>query len=196
MKAKDLCEQARRFAQKSSCYLPGAWGQYLSQGEYNRLCAMYPRNEQYHNESYVGTECYPFDCICFVKALTAGATVGNRISYSQLAAGPLGDCTTAQFLNAKLYDKCDPKDAKAGYGLATSGHAGIALGDGMWIDANKTAGQNGLQIHSTGIETFTAAGKIPGIVYESDDPEPIIDTERVILTNFTNWLVDTYLKQK
>ena len=184
----ELANTARAFAQETTCYLRGTWGQYLSESEYARLLNMYPANAKYNNQKYVGNDkAYPFDCICFVKGLLGGVKPGTRISYNQMAHNPIGDCTTEKFLSL-LYDEIEPKYAPVGYGLATKGHAAISLGGGYWIDANYSNTQNGIQIHSNGIEIFAKAGKIPGIEYE--------ESEREVLRGFCDYLIDSYLKQK
>ena len=190
IKAEELSKRAREFLNVKTCYLKGFFGQPLTQAEYDRVLKMYPDNAKYNNETYIGTGAYAFDCICFVKFLVSGGYVNNRISYAQLKASPIGDCTTQAFMSG-LTECVEPAKAPAGYGLATAGHAAISLGGGMWIDANKNATQNGIALHTTGIERFTRAGKIKGIDYET--PEPIIPTERAILEKFTNWLIEQYL---
>ena len=192
IKADELSKRAREFVNVKTCYLKGAYGEALTQAEYDRLLKQYPDNAKYNNGSYAGTSVYPFDCICFVKFLCANGYVGNRISYATLKAAPLGDCTTEAFMSG-LTECVEPANAPAGYGLATSGHAAISLGNGMWIDANKNASQNGIAIHTTGIERFTRAGKIKGIDYST--PEPVIPTERKILEQFASWLIEEYLNR-
>lgn len=190
IKAEELSKRAREFLNVKTCYLKGFFGQPLTQAEYDRVLKMYPDNAKYNNEAYIGTGAYAFDCICFVKFLVSNGYVNNRISYAQLKASPIGDCTTQDFMKG-LTECVEPAKAPAGYGLATAGHAAISLGGGMWIDANKNATQNGIALHTTGIERFTRAGKIKGIDYET--PEPIIPAEREILEKFTTWLIEQYL---
>lgn len=192
IKASDLVKNAKEYLNVTTCYLKGFFGQPLTSAEYARVLKMYPDNAKYNNEKYVGTNAYAFDCICFVKSLCANGSISHRVTYAELCKTALGDCTTQAFLSS-LYDCCDPKEAPAGYGLATTGHAAISLGNGMWIDANKNATQNGIAIHTTGIERFTRAGKIKGVDYAT--PEPVIPTEREILESFTNWLVDQYINR-
>ena len=175
MKAQELCDRARAFLSFPSCYLLGFWGQYLSQAEYNRVNIELAKtnrcNDKYGNQKYIGTDIYPFDCINFVKGLLGGCKVGTRISYKQMAANPVGDCTPEQFL-AKLYDRCDPgMNVPAGYGIAKPGHAALSLGNGYWIDASFNSQQNGLMLHAGGIPAEYTCGKIPGVDY-SDQPVP------------------------
>lgn len=191
MTNRELAENAYAFATNArTCYLKGGYGQRLTYAEYNRLCTQYPDNAKYKNADKANTDYYPFDCICFVKALTSGLQNGDYLTYNQLKNGPLGDCTNKQFIDG-LYDCCAPKDAPAGYGLATSGHAAISLGGGAWIDANFSGAQNGVQVHTSGIEQFTKAGKIKGVTYND---API--TERDTLIKFVTWLVNYYLKNR
>ena len=190
IKAEELSKRAREFLNVKTCYLKGFFGQPLTQAEYDRVLKLYPDNAKYNNEAYIGSGAYAFDCVCFVKFLVSNGSVGNRISYAQLKASPIGDCTTQAFMSG-LTECVEPAKAPAGYGLATAGHAAISLGGGMWIDANKNATQNGIALHTTGIERFTRAGKIKGIDYET--PEPIIPAEREILEKFTTWLIEQYL---
>lgn len=195
IKAEELSKRAQEYLNVTTCYLKGFWGQPLTQGEYDRILAMYPENAGYHNEKYIGTNAYAFDCICFVKSLLAGGSVNKRVTYNDIKATPLGDCTTKAFLES-LTECVEPSKGAippAGYGLATPGHAAISLGNGMWIDANKNASQNGIAIHTTGIERFTRAGKIKGIDYST--PEPVIPTERKILEQFASWLIEEYLNR-
>lgn len=170
MRDEDFARVAEDFANSFTCYLYGFWGQKLTREEYNRvnaLPAIHGDNNKFGNQKYIGTGVFPFDCICLLKADLAGATVDHRISYSQMASNPMGDISNADFL--KLMQRngnINPKDAKRGMGLATKGHAAIALGNGRWVDANFINGQqNGVMIHETGIEQFTCAGRIPGVEY-------------------------------
>ena len=131
--------------------------------------------------------------------LQRGGTITRRLSYAQMAANPLGDCPNSDPINGtgfyeKLYDCCEPSQALPGYGLATTGHAALYVGNGQWMDFNYTTGQNGVALHTGFSGTSFKCGKIPGISYEND--EPIVDTERAILERFTNWLIDLYLKSK
>ena len=192
IKATDLVKNAKEYLNVTTCYLKGFWGEPLTSAEYARILKMYPDNAKYDNEKYVGSNAYAFDCICFCKSLLAQGSISKRVSYAELCKTALGDCNTQTFLSS-LYECCDPKDAPAGYGLATTGHAAISLGNGMWIDANKNATQNGVAIHTTGIERFTRAGKIKGVDYAT--PEPVIPTEREILESFTNWLIEQYINR-
>lgn len=162
----ELAQTAAMFAGYKSCYLKGFWGQELTKAEYDRVLKMYPENAKYKNESLIGTNVFPFDCICFVKALLGGATPERRLSYKEMAAGPLGDCTTQKF-KSSLYDCIEGGgNIPAGYGIASDGHAAISLGSGRWIDANYDGvGQNGLKIHSGGVPSKYVCGKIPGIDY-------------------------------
>jgi hypothetical protein len=113
---------------------------------------------------------FAFDCINYIKGLLAGTTTKKRVDYNAIKNCPIGDCRNDEFLAMMQKSGVKPKDATRGMGLATSGHAGIALGGGKWIDANFTGSQNGVAIHTTGIEQFTCAGYIDGIDYtqESD----------------------------
>ena len=105
MKAQELANIAESFTYTGikTCYLKGFWGQRLTQQEYDRVLRMYPENSKYKNEKYIGTDVFPFDCICFVKGILGGCTPNRRISYQQMAANPIGDCTTETFAE-KLYD--------------------------------------------------------------------------------------------
>lgn len=192
IQVNDLTERAVAFANApySTCYLKGFWGQLLTEAEYNRIGKMYPENFTYHNSKYIGTDVFPFDCICFIKALLAGASVNKRITYTEMAANPLGDCPNSDPVHGtgfleQLYDCVDPKTAPAGYGLATSGHAALSLGNGKWIDANYGKGQNGVVIHTSGISMFKKAGKMPGINYESETPK-VGDTIPMVITSIVN----------
>ena len=199
IQASDLVERAKSFANADSaivgyrintCYLKGFWGQRLTKAEYDRILKMYPKNSTYGNVKYIGTEVFPFDCVCFIKALLAGASVNKRLTYTEMAANPLGDCPNSDpvhntgFLE-QLYDCVDSTKAPAGYGLATSGHAALSLGNGMWIDANFGSGQNGVAIHNTGIGAFTKAGKLPGVDYEALEPK-VGDTIPMVITSIEN----------
>lgn len=190
--AEQICKNANEYTGVTTCYLKGFWGQPLTEAEYARVLKMYPDNAKYDNAKYVGSNAYAFDCICFIKSLVSLGKVGKRCTYADLSKSALGDCTTQEFLSS-LYDCCDPQSAPAGYGLATSGHAALSLGNGMWIDANKNATQNGIKIHTSGIERFTRAGKIKGVDYAT--PEPIIPTERKVLEDFASWLIDMYVNR-
>ena len=173
MTGQELAAAARKFLDVPTCYLRGFWGQYMSQVEYDRVLKMYPVNSKYNNEKYVGdVDMYPFDCICFVKALLGGIRPGIRISYATMAKNPIGDCTTEAFAE-KLYDCVDPgMNVPAGYGLSKAGHAALSLGDGKWIDVSfDYSGQNGAKLHTGGVPAVYKCGKIPGVTY-SDTPMP------------------------
>lgn len=178
MKSKELCEHAEAFATVPTCYDKGFWGQKMTQAEYDRILKMYPVNAKYGNEKYIGSDVFPFDCICFLKALLGGATTERRLSYPQMASNPVGDCTNITF-KAKLKNRCMPGEAKPGYGLATDSHCALALGNGMWIDCNWDGIQNGVKIHTTGIGAFDVAGEIPGVDYEEEKDE---------VQDFLSWL--------
>ena len=192
---KELAQNAEAYISKLTCYLKGTWGQYLTQAVYNAKCNQYPDNKKYKNEKYVGTDVYPFDCVCFVKNLLANGTVDHRITYEEMCNTPLGDCTTQKFYD-NLYDCLKKGDEiPAGYGISNGKHVALTLGGNKWIDCNFTNYQNGLAVHySNPIDAGYRVGKIKGVVYEND--EPVIDTERQILSNFCNWLIDNYLANK
>lgn len=172
MTSEEFARTAEEFAGTLTCYLYGFWGQYLSQQEYSRVNALpgiRGANDKFNNQKYIGTGVFPFDCINLLKGILGGATRTRRISYAEMAANPMGDITNESFLKLmQSRGNVSPKDAKRGMGLATRGHAAIALGNGRWVDANFINGkQNGIVIHSTGIEQFTCAGEIPGIEYSN-----------------------------
>lgn len=190
---KELVANAVAYLQKKTCYEKGFWCQYMSTAEYQRVLQKYPDNAKYKNENLCNTDVYAADCICWIKQLLKGGNVNRRLSYAEMAANPLGDCTNKQFYDA-LYDCCEPSQALPGYGLATTGHAALYVGNGQWMDYNFTGSQNGVALHTGFSGTSFKCGKIPGISYEND--EPIVDTERAILERFTDWLIDLYLKSK
>lgn len=167
----EFAQTAESFASVLTCYLYGFWGQPLTQEEYNRvnaLPAIHGSNNKFGNQKYIGSGVFPFDCINVIKGILGGATTQRRVDYNAIKNCPIGDCTNQEFLDMMKKDNINPKNAKRGMGLATSGHAAIALGDGRWVDANFTNGQNGVKIHDTGIEQFTCAGRIPGVEYLED----------------------------
>ena len=164
----ELADRAEAFASVLTCYMKSGFGQKLTKVPYDSLCKQYPVNATYGNSKYIGTNCFPEDCICWLKSLLCNATIDKRILYDDIKHSVLGDFTNVDFLKMLDKTKCLPKDAKRGYGLATKGHCGIALGNGRWIDANRDANQNGVKIHTTGIEIFTVAGKIDTIDYLDD----------------------------
>ena len=173
MTNKELVANAVAYLQKSTCYLKGFWCQWLTKSEYDRVNAQYKgANDKYGNTGLIGTNAYAGDCICWIKQLLAGGNVNRRLSYSEMASNPLGDCTNETFYN-KLYDCCEPDKAMPGYGLATKGHAALYVGNGQWLDYNYTTGQNGIALHTGFSGTDFKCGKIPGIAYEN--PEPVVD---------------------
>lgn len=173
MTNKELVANAVAYLQKSTCYLKGFWCQWLTKSEYDRVNAQYKgANDKYGNTGLIGTGAYAADCICWIKQLLAGGNVNRRLSYSEMASNPLGDCTNEAFYN-KLYDCCEPDKAMPGYGLATKGHAALYVGNGQWLDYNYTTGQNGIALHTGFSGTDFKCGKIPGIAYEN--PEPVVD---------------------
>ena len=168
MKADEFARIAESFLNVPTCYLLGFWGQYLSLYEYNRvnnLDGIKGKNDKYNNKRFCGTNVFAFDCINYIKGLLGGTTTKKRVPYENIKNCPIGDCTNQEFLDMMKKSGVKPKDATRGMGLATSGHAAIALGGGKWIDANFTGSQNGVAIHTTGIDQFTAAGYIDGIDY-------------------------------
>lgn len=188
----ELAKIAEDYTKTTNCYLKGFWFQKITQAEYDRILKLYPRNSVYGNEKYIGSDCNAADCICFIKAITSGATAipEKRITYAQLKAGPLGDCSNETFYD-KLYDCLGENDEiPPGYGIASTKHAALTLGGNKWIDCNfNGAGQNGIAIHySNPVKLGYKVGKIPGIVYENPEPE----TERETLMKFVTWLVDSY----
>lgn len=193
MTNNELVANAVAYLQVTTCYEKGFWCQYMSQAEYDRILKMYPGNNKYGNEKYINTGVFAADCICWIKQLLGGGTVTRRLSYQQMSANPLGDCNNQKFYDS-LYDCCEPSQALPGYGLATTGHAALYVGNGQWMDFNYSGSQNGAALHTGFSSTSFKCGKIPGISYEND--EPIVDTERGILERFTNWLIDLYLKSK
>ena len=193
MTNKELVANAVAYLQVTTCYEKGFWCEYMSQAEYDRVLKMYPSNSNYGKEKYINTGVFAADCICWLKQLLGGGTVTRRLSYQQMAANPLGDCNNQRFYDS-LYDCCEPSQALPGYGLATTGHAALYVGNGQWMDYNFTGSQNGAALHTGFSGTSFKCGKIPGVSYEND--EPIVDTERAILERFTDWLIDLYLKSK
>lgn len=186
MNSETLVKNAKDFINAPTCYEKGFWGQRMTQAEYDRVLKMYPGNNSYGNQKLIGTDVFPFDCICFLKCLLAGGNVNRRLTYGEMKSNPLGDCTNKAFLDS-LYD-CVPIDkAKAGYGLATEKHCALSLGNGEWIDCNfDMYGQNGVSIHSTGSGIFTKCGKIPGIIYNEETDE---------IMDFLKWLREKYRKE-
>ena len=194
MTNKELVTNAVGYLQVTTCYDKGFWCQFMSKSEYDRINAQYKgANDKYNNAKYIGTDVYAGDCICWVKQLLADGKVGKRLSYAQMSSNPLGDCTNQKFYDS-LYDCCEPSQAMPGYGLATPGHAGLYIGNGQWLDYNYTGDQNGIKLHTGFAGTNFKCGKIPGVSYESD--EPVIDTEREILLNFCEFMVEWYLQNK
>lgn len=163
MTGKELANNAAAFNAVPNFYEYGGWGQTMTREELDRLAAQYPKNKPV-NYNNVGK--WGFDCICYIKGLLAGVTVNHHVnSYTEMKSKcPLGDCTNREFKDA-LYDRCDPMDAPAGYGLATDKHAALSLGSNRWIDANRIGDQDGIRIH-VGIPDYFIAGKIPGVDYE------------------------------
>ncbi len=188
MKAQELANIAESFTHTGiqTCYLKGFWGQRLTQQEYDRVLRMYPENSKYKNEKYIGTDVFPFDCICFVKGILGGCTPNRRISYQQMAKNPIGDCTTETFAE-KLYGLVPPgMNVPAGYGISKKGHAALSLGGGRWIDVSfDYSGQNGAMVHTGGIPGNYVCGKIPGVDY-SDEPVP----EPGDAEDFRNYLME------
>lgn len=192
MTNKELAAMAERFTNFTNCYLKGFWGQKITKAEYDRVNAMY-NNDRYNNQKYIGTDCFAFDCICFVKALLAGATPQRRLTYSEMKSNPLGDCSNPTFYE-KLYDCLGKEDEiPAGYGVASTKHAALTLGNNRWIDCNFTGtGQDGLAIHTGNPAALGyKVGKIPGVTYESPEPEPI--DEKAVLERFAKWAINEYL---
>ena len=196
MKSTELVANAIAYLQVTTCYDKGFWCQSMTQSEYDRILKMYPDNAKYGNAKYIGSNVYAADCICFIKQLLGGGTVNKRLTYGQMAANPVGDCTNQGFYN-KLYDCCAPDQAMPGYGLATTGHAALYIGNGQWVDFNYNGSQNGIKLHTGFAGTNFKCGKIPGVAYESPDPEPkpepIVKTEKEIIDGFLAFLRDSYL---
>lgn len=167
MTGQELAKNAEAYEQVLTCYLKGFWGQKLTYNSYNRIGKLYPVNASYHNEKYIMTDVFPFDCICFIKSLMAAGTINHRVSWEELKANPIGDCDNISF-QKMLYDCCDPEKGKPGYGLATRNHAALCLGDGRWIDVNFNGSQNGVKIHEWFSGYGFICGKIPGVTYESE----------------------------
>lgn len=195
MTGQELANIAKSFLNETTCYLLGFWGQYCSQTEYKRvnfeLARSGKNNDKYNNQRYIGdSSCYPFDCINFVKGILGGCRPGRRISYNQMKANPVGDCTPEDFGKQLLDVLPKPSgsyysDVPAGYGLAKSGHAALSLGGGNWIDVSYNNSQNGAMMHSGGIPREYTCGKIPTIDY-SDQPVP----EPGDAEDFRNYLMD------
>ena len=194
MTNREIVANAVAYLQKTTCYMKGMWCERLTQSEYDYKCKQYPENKKYGNEKYINTDVYSADCICWLKQLLNGGSVNRRLSYAEMSANPLGDCTNKQFYDS-LYDCVPVEQAKPGYGLATTGHAGLYVGNGQWVDFNFTSGQNGVALHTgfTGAPVFKC-GKIPGVSYEND--EPIIDTEHEILLKFCEFMIEWYLQNR
>lgn len=194
MTSKELVANAVAYLQKTTCYEKGFWCQYMSTAEYNRVLKMYPKNAAYHNEKYCNTDVYAADCICWMKQLLNGGSVNRRLSYQQLAAGPLGDCDNQTFYN-KLYDLRSPAGAPAGYGLATTGHAALCIGNDQWLDFNYSGSQNGIALHTGFSGTNFRCGKIPGIEYAAAPANTAEDFKNWLLKNsaqIINNLYDSY----
>lgn len=190
MTNNELVANALEYLNASTCYEKGFWCQKMTQSEYDRILKMYPNNSKYGNQNLINSDVYAADCICFVKQLLAGGKVGKRLSYAQMASNPVGDCTNLMFYD-KLYDCCNTSEALPGYGLATSGHAALYVGNGQWLDFNFSGDQNGIKLHTGFSGTNFKCGKIPGVSYESKTP--VVKTEKEILLNFCEYLVSMYL---
>lgn len=193
MTNKELVANAVAYLQKTTCYMKGMWCERLTQSEYDYKCQQYPDNKKYGNEKYINSDVYAADCICWIKQLLAGGNVNRRLSYGEMATNPLGDCTNKQFYD-KLYDCCEPSQAKPGYALATTGHAALYVGNGQWMDFNYTSGQNGVALHTGFSGTNFKCGKIPGIAYEN--PEPVQDEVKDFLAWTANYLYNLWKENK
>lgn len=191
--SKELVANAVAYLQKTTCYMKGMWCERLTQSEYDFKCRQYPDNRKYGNEKYINTDVYAADCICWMKQLTSGGNVSHRLSYAELCSGPLGDCTNQGFYNS-LFDCCEPSQALPGYGLATTGHAALYVGEGQWIDFNYSGNQNGIALHTGFSGTNFRCGKIPGIVYEEPAPTPAVN-EKEVIDRFLAFLRDSYLNR-
>ena len=176
MKSKELCEHAKGFLTVPTFYEYGGWGQTMTAKELERLASLYPKNKPINYDN-VGK--WGFDCICFIKGLMSGVTSNHHVDdYKELKANPIGDCTNKQF--KEMLTDCVPAgiDVPEGYGLATDDHAGLSLGEGWWIDANRKSGQDGVMKHF-GIPSDFKCGKIPGVDYEEEKDE---------VQDFLSWL--------
>ena len=169
MKSKELCDTILQLAAQPNFYEYGGWGQEMTRATLDSLAARYPKNKPVNYDN-VGK--WGFDCICLIKGVLAGVTVNHHInSYQEFKnACPIGDCTNTEF-KAMLYDRVPADEAPVGYGLATDSHAAVSLGNGRWIDANRSGSQDGLAVHYGGLAGFVA-GKIPSVEY---DEEPATD---------------------
>ena len=191
--SKELVANAVAYLQKTTCYMKGMWCERLTRSEYDFKCQQYPDNKKYGNEKYVNSDVYAADCICWLKQLLNNGNVNRRLSYSEMAANPLGDCTNKQFYD-KLYDLRSPAGAPAGYGLATEGHAALCIGGDQWLDFNYSGNQNGIALHTGFSGTNFRCGKIPGIVYEEPAPTPAVN-EKEVIDRFLAFLRDSYLNR-
>ena len=174
MTNEELAKAAESFATEKTFYEYGGWGQTMSRAELDRLASLYPKNKPVDYE-HVGQ--WGFDCICFIKGLMAGVTPMRHVdSYKEMAANPIGDCTNKEFLAmlTESFTTTTGDKVPRGYGLATESHAALSLGDGKWIDANRTGSQDGVRVHY-GIPANYKAGKIPGITYDKPESDDVQD---------------------
>lgn len=187
MTASEFAKIALSFTTVRTFYAKGGYGQQCNTlAQYNVLCKQYAWNEAHRNNANLGAR--PFDCVCFCpKGILWGA---RPEVYPKYASNGVPDMTD-QAVGNSLTECVKPSEAKEGYILWKQGHVGVALGDGRWIDANYTSTQNGVQLHTTGIETFTKAGKFPYIDY-SEQSSGGSDTDEV--KDFLNWLYNEYKK--
>ena len=176
MTANELCNIATEFANYTTCYLRGGIGKYLDQSWYDSLLKKCPENAKYGNGKdghYVNTDAFAFDCICFIKSMLAGCTTKHHLKdYTEFNKCPIGDCTTKAFKEMLIDQEKPSANTPCGYGLATDGHAGLCLGNGVWVDCNWNGNdQNGVMVHIGGIERFDTAGKIPTVDYSEKKDE-------------------------
>lgn len=168
MKAKQLTDNAVAFTKVPTFFEYGGWGQEMTKETLDSLAKRYPKNAPV-NYNNVGK--WGFDCICYIKGLLSGVTVNHHVNdYNVMKANPIGDCTNTEF-KKMLYDCCKPEEAPAGYGIATDSHAGLTLGNNMWIDSNRQGSQDGVMIHTGNFPSGCVVGKIPSIDYEEEVDE-------------------------
>lgn len=188
MTASEFAKICEDFANTQTFYCKGGYMQPCdTKAQYDALCRQYPYNEQHRNNSNIGKR--PTDCVCFIKGVLWGARV-NPKTYPKYASNGVPDMTDNR-MGDILTECVRPSEAKRGMILWKSGHVGVALGDGVWVDSNEVTGQNGVKLHYTGITTFTKAGKLPYLDY-SEQSSGGSDTDEV--KDFLNWLYTEYKK--
>lgn len=150
-------------------YVWGTYGQLLTQGSFESLCALYPNNVENHHDfiqdNWVGRR--TADCAGLIKGYLWFNPDTHQIEYGSNGFSDV-DADT-MYNNSAVNGTIDTIPETPGLGVWHEGHVGIYIGDGWVIQASGT--ETGVIKSRLEGSSFTNWFEIPGITYITEDDD-------------------------